>query len=236
MRPLAEPDSTSGYVIALSTMTNAVIRSGQIATGSTGLGHRRHRIQLAHQLRAAAAARPRRAGRRPAGRFRPDARSRRRASASRPCSVSTVNRPRASSGSGCPRDQAVALHPVHQPGQAASGQQHRLGQLRHPQPVARRLGQLDQHVVAAERDLVMGLQVLLQHAAAGGCGCAGSSRQAASRQSAGLQRKRTVRLGRCGAQRGGGAAATSPDIVVTPSTHVRSFRGNRQELRTPAAT
>ena len=60
-----------------------------------------------------------------------------------------------------PLDQAVALHPVDEPGHAAARQHHPLGQLRHAQvPVG--LGELDHHVVVGDREAALGLELLLE--------------------------------------------------------------------------
>ena len=61
-----------------------------------------------------------------------------------------------------PAHQTLPLEPVDEPGQSAAGQQHPLGQLRHPQPALRRLDELDQHVVRRQRQPLLREQVGLE--------------------------------------------------------------------------
>ena len=58
--------------------------------------------------------------------------------------------------------QPVALEPVDQPGHARAREQHAVGQLGHPPPVARRGLQVDQDLVGGERELVGGEQLRVE--------------------------------------------------------------------------
>ena len=78
--------------------------------------------------------------------------------------MSTATTPRPSLVEALPGDHAGDLEPVDQPGHAGSGQQHGVGELGHPQPPVGRLGQLNQHVVAAEGQRVLGDELGLEHA------------------------------------------------------------------------
>jgi len=56
-------------------------------------------------------------------------------------------------------DQAFALQPVDEPSDTAAAEQDALGELAHPQRPPRSLGELDEDVVAGERQLLLGLQL-----------------------------------------------------------------------------
>ena len=79
-----------------------------------------------------------------------------------PASVIWAATPRPSLLDRAAGDQPAALQPVDQPGDPGARQQHRVGQLGHPQPVLRRLHQLHEHVVGGERKLLLGDQLDLE--------------------------------------------------------------------------
>ena len=58
--------------------------------------------------------------------------------------------------------QPLGLQPVDQPSQAGPGEQDAVGKLGHPQPPARRLGQLQKHVVPGEGQTRLSDQFALQ--------------------------------------------------------------------------
>ena len=59
--------------------------------------------------------------------------------------------------------EPTLLQPIDQPRDTRPGQQHGIGELGHPQPPVGRLGQLHQHVVGGEGELLLGEQLDLQH-------------------------------------------------------------------------
>ncbi len=61
-----------------------------------------------------------------------------------------------------PADQPGLHHPVDQPRQPALGEQHRRRQLLHAQPAPRGLGQVEEHVVAAQGQAALGHQLVLE--------------------------------------------------------------------------
>ena len=65
-------------------------------------------------------------------------------------------------------DQALALEPVDEARDARAAQQHAVGQLGHPQPLARRRLQVDQHVVRRQREIVRRQQLGVELADQGG--------------------------------------------------------------------
>ena len=65
-------------------------------------------------------------------------------------------------------DQALALEPVDEARDARAAQQHAVGQLGHPQPLARRRLQVDQDVVRRQREIVRRQQLGVELADQGG--------------------------------------------------------------------
>ena len=91
---------------------------------------------------------------------------------------------------GTPLDEAVGDEPVDQTGHAALAQDHPVGQLAHPHPATRRLGDVQQGVVLGEREVMLGAQVLVQaprHASMG----LRKARHGASRGSSAVSRRAT---------------------------------------------
>src|SRR4051795_1877175 len=71
-------------------------------------------------------------------------------------------------GAGRARDDALALEPVDEPRHARAAEQDVLGQLRHPQPPARRLAQRAEDLVGGQRQAVAGLELGVELAGEGG--------------------------------------------------------------------
>src|SRR6266516_2984601 len=65
-------------------------------------------------------------------------------------------------------DQSFGGQPVHQPGEAGTGQQYPIGEIGHPKPPARLLGKLDENVVRGQRQVVLDEQVVLEPAGEAG--------------------------------------------------------------------
>ena len=71
---------------------------------------------------------------------------------------------------GAALDEPVADEAIDQPGDAALAEQDLVGELAHPDPPARRLGDRQQRVVLGEREVVLGAQLLVHAAGDPGMG------------------------------------------------------------------
>ena len=69
-----------------------------------------------------------------------------------------------------PVDEPIGDEAVDQPGHPAAAEEDAVGELVHPEPPARRLGQLEQGGVLGERELVLGAQVVVEASAEQGMG------------------------------------------------------------------
>ncbi len=63
-----------------------------------------------------------------------------------------------------PLDEAVALEPVDEAGDAAPREQQPIGELGHPQPIARRADELVQHLERRQREPALAAQIVVQPA------------------------------------------------------------------------
>ncbi len=59
-------------------------------------------------------------------------------------------------------DEVAALEPVDEPGQPAAAEQQPLGELAHPQASVLGLGEVEQHLVGGERQVVRPLELLVE--------------------------------------------------------------------------